>query len=296
MTLQQETQAWTIRDLMKFTIDHLQRHGFNEARLTVELLLSHALHCQRIELYMNFEKPLSREELNLFRGLYERRLNHEPVQYIVGTAGFMGLQFKVDRRVFIPRPETETLVEQMMLICNRRVAGETASILEIGTGCGNIAVSLAKLVRDIHVTTIDVSSEALEVARANASAHGVTNRISFAHVDVFESLEDFLSKKFDHLISNPPYVSANDWEHLEPEVRKFEPQAAVSDSKDGYEFYRRIVQVAPDLLQTNGWVVVEVGYGQAGTVQKIFREGGLAEVSAVDDLQSVHRVVMGVCA
>ncbi len=293
--LQQETQAWTIRDLMKFTIGHLQRHGFDEARLTVELLLSHALQCQRIELYMHFEKPLSKEELTRFRGLYERRLSHEPVQYIVGSTSFMGLKFNLDRRVFIPRPETETLVEQAILVSNRRTTGERASILEIGTGSGNIAVSLVKLIRDVHVTTMDKSGEALEVAQANAMAHGVSDRISFICSDFFEPLDRMLLEKCDYLVSNPPYVSAEEWGHLDPEVQRYEPREAVSDLKDGYQFYRRIAEVAQNLVREDGWIMVEVGYGQAGTVRKIFDEGGLRETRSVNDLEGVPRVVMGMC-
>jgi release factor glutamine methyltransferase len=293
--LHQETQAWTIRDLMKFSIDHLQRHGFDEARLAVELLLSHALHCQRIELYTHFEKPLSKDELKQFRSLFERRLNHEPVQYIVGTTAFMGLHLRVDPRVFIPRPETETLVEQVMLLCNQRKADETLSILEIGTGSGNIAVALAKLIRDVEVTSIDTSGEALEVARGNATLQGVAERISFQQMSVFDSSMEKLTVRFDQLVSNPPYVSVEEWEHLEPEIRRFEPRGAVSDSGDGYEFFRRITSIARGVLKKEGHVIVEVGEGQAEKVQGLFRDANLSDVRAVNDLQDVPRVVIGVC-
>ncbi|MBF8296149.1 MAG: Release factor glutamine methyltransferase [Bacteroidetes bacterium] len=295
MTLQQENQAWTIRDLMKFSIDHLQRHVFDEARLTVELLLSHALRYKRIELYTHFDQPLSKDELKVFRTLYERRLHHEPVQYIVGATGFMGMQFQVDQRAFIPRPETETLVEQAMIFCNRRPEGESASILEVGTGSGNIAIAIAKLVRNIQVTTIDINTEALEVARVNAVTHGVAERISFQEMSLFDPLVELLPQKYDLLVSNPPYVSAKEWEHLAPEIRHFEPRTAVSDSSDGYEFYRRIAQIGRVLLRKNGWVLVEVGHGQATYVQDIFEEAGIEGLSAVNDLQGIPRVVMGVC-
>ena len=295
MTLQQETQAWTIRDLMKFSIDHLQRHGFDETRLTVELLLSHALRYQRIELYTHFDQPLSKEELRVFRTLYERRLHHEPVQYIVGATGFMGMQFQVDQKVFIPRPETETLVEQIMVSCNRRPEGESASILEIGTGSGNIAVAVAKLVRNIQMTTIDINREALGVARANAVTHGVAELISFQEMSLFDPLDELLPQKYDLLVSNPPYVSANEWEHLAPEICRFEPCTAVTDSSDGYEFYRRIAQIGKNLLLKNGLILVEVGHGQATHVQEIFEGAGIEGLSTVNDLQGIPRVVMGVC-
>jgi release factor glutamine methyltransferase len=293
--LEQQTQAWSIRDLMKFTINHLQQHGFGEARLNVELLLSHALQCQRIELYTHFDKPLSATELKTFRDLYQRRLTHEPVQYIVGTTSFMGLQFAVDNRVFIPRPETETLVEQVMLKCNQRMEGEEASILDVGTGSGNIAVSLAKLVRNTRITSIDTSQQALDVAEVNARAHGVAESILFVNTDFFESSRSFVAGQFDYLVSNPPYVSIEEWQELDPEVRKFEPEQAVGDQKDGYEFYRRIGEVAPQLIHKDGWVIVEVGHGQAEVVCEIFRSASLEEISVVNDLQEIPRVVLGMC-
>ncbi len=238
----QETQAWSIRDLMKFSIDHLQRHGFDEARLTVELLLAYALRRQRIELYTHFDQPLTKNELKAFRELLERRLHHEPVQYIVGTTSFMGLQFRVDQRAFIPRPETETLVEQTMLICNQRLAGEHAAVLEIGTGSGNIAISLAKLVRDIQITTIDTSAAALELANSNARTHESAEHIVFQKMSAFDELKEILPHPFDLLVSNPPYVPEEEWHRLAPEICKFEPKEAVTDLKDGYVFYRRIAQ------------------------------------------------------
>jgi len=296
MTLQQEPKSWTIRDLMKFCIDYLQSHGFDEARLNVELLLSHALHCQRIELYTRFDQPLSKDELAGFRALYERRLKHEPVQYIVGTAGFMGMQFQVDRRVLIPRPETETLVEQTMLVCGRNPEETPLSMLEVGTGSGNIAIAVAKFVRNIHVTSIDTNGEALEVARGNATAHGVTDRVTFHEMSVFAPIVESLAQQYDLLVSNPPYVSEEDWKQLAPEIRSFEPLLAVSDSGDGYAFYRRIAELAPALLRKNGSILVEIGYGQSDSVQKIFNGAGVSELSVVKDLQGIPRVVVGICS
>ena len=294
MTLQQDVQSWTIRDLMKFSINYLQRHGFDEARLTVELLLSHALECQRIELYTHFEKPLSKEELKRFRACFERRLAHEPVQYIVGATSFMGLHFVLDRRVFIPRPETETLVEQVMMTCNQRKPNESTSILEVGTGSGNIAVALVKLLRGVHVTTIDRSSEALDVARAIAAAHGVAEKITFVEGDVFGAIETAFSSPFDVVASNPPYVSALEWNELDPEVRQFEPQTAVSDMEDGYKFYRRLADLAAVLLRREGSMVVEVGAGQAESVTRILAEVGFGNLQVARDLQDIPRIVFGV--
>lgn len=291
--LEEKTRVWTIRSLMKFAIDHLQRRGIDEARLNVELLLSHALQCQRIELYTNFDKPLSADELKAFRSLYERRLNREPVQYIVGGVSFMGMQFKVDSRVLIPRPETETLVEQAMLVCQKASPGQPLSIMEVGTGSGNIAISLAKFVKGAKLWTIDVSEEALALARENAEYHGVSDKIVFERMDAFEPVDQLLLRRFDLLVSNPPYVSAGEWEDLQQEVRRFEPRVAVSDWKDGLEFYRRLVELAPYLLRDQGTMVVEVGYGQAETVARMLSDARYGEVEIIPDLQRIPRVVKG---
>ncbi len=291
--LEEKTRVWTIRSLMKFAIDHLQRRGIDEARLNAELLLSHALQCQRIELYTNFDKPLSAEELKAFRSLYERRLNREPVQYIVGGASFMGMQFKVDSRVLIPRPETETLVEQAMLVCQKASPGQPLSIMEVGTGSGNIAISLAKFVKGAKLWTIDVSEEALALARENAEYHGVSDKIVFERMDAFEPVDQLLLRRFDLLVSNPPYVSAGEWEDLQQEVRRFEPRVAVSDWKDGLEFYRRLVELAPYLLRDQGTMIVEVGYGQAETVARMLSDARYEEVEIIPDLQHIPRVVKG---
>lgn len=293
--LQQDTKVWSVRELMKVSIDLLQKKGFDETRLNVELLLSHALKCQRIQLYTNFDKPLTKEEIKEFRRLLERRLNREPLQYIVGSAGFMGLQFRVDQRVFIPRPETETLVEQVMLLCNHFPEGKTVSVLEVGTGSGNIAVSLAKYVRRVHVTTIDISEEALEVAGLNAKVHEVGERIDFRRLDLYEPIDQILLKRFDLFVSNPPYVSHEEFQNLQLEIRKYEPRSATTDGKDGLEFYRRLIEAAPYVLSDGGWIAVEVGYGQAERVTNMMRDAHMYDLSAVQDLQSIPRVVIGRC-
>ncbi|MEX2117570.1 MAG: peptide chain release factor N(5)-glutamine methyltransferase, partial [Bacteroidota bacterium] len=227
--LQQDTKVWTVKELMKVSIDLLQKKGFEETRLNVELLLAHALKCQRIQLYTSFDKPLSKEEINQFRRLVERRLNREPLQYIVGSAGFMGLQFRVDQRVLIPRPETETLVEQVMLLCNTAENAKSRSILEIGTGSGNIAIALAKFVRHAKVTSIDISPQAIEVAELNAKVHEVEAKVDFRVLDVFEPVDQLLLKRFDLVVSNPPYGSQEEWEQFQLEIKKYEPRMATTD-------------------------------------------------------------------
>ena len=293
--IQQKVRVWTVRELMKFAIDHLEKLGFDETRLTVELLLSHALGCQRIQLYTSFDKPLTKEELSRFRSMYERRLVHEPVQYIVGSSNFMGLQLRVDPSVLIPRPETETLVEQVMILCKEMESADEISIIELGTGSGNIAIALAKFVKNASIVSIDCNPEAIELARENAISCKVDSKIDFRVIDMFEPVDQLLLKRFDILVSNPPYISKDDWEVLATEVKRFEPRNALTDFKDGYEFHQRIVELAPYLLRNNGAVFVEVGYGQSKQLVDMMGKSGFSDVSSVPDLQSIQRVVKGTC-
>jgi release factor glutamine methyltransferase len=291
---EEKTRVWTVRELMKSAMEHLQLKGFEDARLNVELLLAHALDIQRIQLYLHFDKPLSQEELKQFRTLYERRLKREPVQYIIGSTSFMGLHFAVDSRVLIPRPETETLIEQAMLLCQRYASDVPIEILEVGTGSGNIAVSIAKYIKRAHVTAIDISKEALTVAKENARMHFVDSKIQFSLVDIFDQADDLFQKRFDLIVSNPPYVPKDEWEQLQAEVRDFEPPVAVTDGKDGFKFYHRLIELIPDMLKPGGSIMLEVGFSQAEKVARELKNAGLSQLQITNDLQGIPRVVSGI--
>lgn len=286
-------RVWTIRELMKWTIDHLRQKGFEDARLNVELLLAHALDLPRIQLYLHFDKPLTAEELKRFRAFYERRLRHEPVQYIVGSTNFMGLQFKIDPRVLIPRPETETLIEQVMVASPQTLSGQPLHIFEIGTGSGNIAVALAKYIKHASITTVDNNREALEVAQQNACLHAVDSQIHFIQADIFQNTFDLKGMQFDMVVSNPPYIAQHEWEQLQPEVRDYEPRSALTDGDDGFTFYRRIITLLPTVLKQGGQVVFEVGFDQADRLINGLKECGFEQLRAVLDLQGIPRVVTG---
>src|SRR6266478_6293506 len=176
MEITTDKKPWTVLSLLNSSAGYLLENGFDSPRLTSELLLSHVLHCSRVDLYLNFDKPVSPEERARFKQLFRRRVQHEPVQYILGTTEFMGLSFHVDKRVLIPRPETEVLVEQALALSR---AEGLAHILDIGTGSGNIAVSLAHHLPGCNVDAVDSSTDALEVALLNASDHHVTPRVAF---------------------------------------------------------------------------------------------------------------------
>ena len=289
-----KTRAWTVRELMKSAMEHLQRKGFEDVRLNVELLLAHALDLQRIQLYLHFDRPLTSEELTNFRSLYERRLKREPVQYIIGSTNFMGLHFAVDSRVLIPRPETETLIEQTMLLCQRYPSTKTIQVLEVGTGSGNIAVSIAKYIKHAHVTAIDISRDALDVAEMNAHMHSVDSQILFSLTDIFDSADKVFQKRFDLLVSNPPYIPKDEWEQLQTEVRDFEPSMALTDGKNGLQFYYRLISLIPDILKSGGGIMLEVGFNQAQKVAREMENAGIEQLQIANDLQGIPRVVSGI--
>jgi release factor glutamine methyltransferase len=289
-----KTRVWTVRELMKSAMEHLQRNGFEDARLNVELLLAHALDLQRIQLYLHFDRPLTSEELKHFRTLYERRLKREPVQYIFGSTNFMGLHFTVDSRVLIPRPETETLIEQAILLCQRYPSDSPIEVLEVGTGSGNIAVSIAKYIKHARVTAIDISKDALIVAEENARMHSVDSQIQFLLIDVFDRTEELFRRRFDLLVSNPPYVPKDEWEQLQMEVRGFEPSVALTDGKDGFKFYNRLIGIIPDILKSGGGIMLEVGFNQAEKVARELKNTGIEQLQITNDLQGIPRVVSGI--
>jgi release factor glutamine methyltransferase len=221
-----------------------------------------------------------------------RRVAHEPLQYIVGKTEFMGLRFIVDRRVLIPRPETEVLVEKTIEVCRQFPEGtESISILDIGTGCGNIAVSIAKLVGNAHLTAIDDSAEALEVARQNLQNYSLSGRVTLEQVDILRNPIDIVGGPFDIVVSNPPYISQEEFRDLPPEIREYEPPGATCDSSDGLTFYRRICEIGRQLLKDSGLLILEVGFGQSGQVQAILRERGYGEIQQNKDYGGVERVV-----
>jgi release factor glutamine methyltransferase len=207
----------------------------------------------------------------------------------------MGLQLRVDSTVLIPRPETETLVEQVMILCKDLEGEREISIIELGSGSGNISIALAKFVKNASIVSIDNSPEAIELARENAISCKVDSRIDFRLIDMFEPVDQLLLRRFDVLVSNPPYISAEDWEGLASEVKRYEPRGALTDFKDGFEFHQRIVELAPYLLRNNGMVFVEVGYGQAKRVGDLMRNAGYSDVETTPDLQGIQRVVKGAC-
>ncbi len=254
-------------------------------RLDAEILLAHCLHLQRVDLYRNPERVLTDEEVDAFRRTLARRKSGEPIAYIIGRKEFWSMTFTVDRRVLIPRPDTEILVEEAIRIC-----GEYGcrTLLEIGTGSGAISVALAATLPDLEITATDLSPGALILARENAAANGVAERIRFLHGDLFEPVKE---KHFDVIVSNPPYIAEDDYQRLPEGVRCFEPALALLARPFGSAFHRRIIEGGGELLTPRGWILMECGEGQAQRISDIFHENQFGDCCIIKDYSGLDRVV-----
>ncbi len=283
-------KIWTILDLITWGTEYLKERKFDDGRLTIELLLSHVLSLKRIQLYTGFDRPLSEEELAHFKELLKRRLSSEPLQYITGSSEFMGLPFIVDRRVLIPRPETELLVEQCVKSLKQQFPNEeNISILDLGTGSGCIAVSLAKMIPNSHVTAVDLSDDALAVARTNAELNGLSERMSFRKNDILQLSEELGSAPVHCIVSNPPYISKKEFAEVTKDVKDFEPNTALTDNADGLTFYPAVASFAQKTLAVNGFVGVEHAFDQSEQVQSIFAQYGFTDPLIIKDYQGIKR-------
>ena len=273
---------WTTLKILDWTKEYLTGKGIENARREAEWLLCAAMGLDRMGLYLNFEKPLSEDELAVYRALVTRRGRREPLQHILGTQEFCGMDFEVSPEVLIPRHDTETLVMEALAR-----HPEARNVLDIGTGSGCVAVALAKLLPDAKITATDISESALIVARRNAVSNGVN--VEFLHGSLFKPLA---GRCYDLIVSNPPYIPSADIAGLDPEVRDFDPTGALDGGTDGLKIYRTLIPEAAAHLNPAGWLLVEVGVGQSSDVARIFRECGCYEESiTVIDPGGIERVV-----
>ncbi len=278
----------TVLESIKLSTDYLEKKGVESPRINAELMLAHILNCKRLDLYLTFDRPLSEEEVSLYRGYLKRRGEFEPLQYILGSVEFYGLPFVVNSSVLIPRQETEILVEE---IITRYRSKENLTILDIGTGSGNIAVSLAHNLPGSGITATDISKEALELAEKNAVMNKVENQIKFIQHDILKS--DSIVESFDIIVSNPPYVSVKDFEELRPELKVYEPRHALTDDSDGLIYYRAIISKSAGLLKPGGRLFFEIGAGQAEDVKIIFGDNNFPCVEITNDYLGIERVITG---
>jgi release factor glutamine methyltransferase len=279
--------VWTVRDLLAWTADYFKSKGFDAGRLEAQILLAHVLNCPRIELVARSDEVPEPKARAAFRELVTRRAAGWPVAYLTGEREFYLLKFDVTPAVLIPRPETETLVQEALT----RLKGQPApSVLDLGTGSGCVAVSIAHQHKTARVTAVDVSPDAAEVAKRNATKHGVADRVTVLVGDLFAPLPP--GAAFDLVISNPPYVTTTEWTALPVDVREHEPRGALDGGPDGLAFYRRIAAGAGAVLKPGGAVMVEIGATQEDAIRAVFAQKGFAVSPAVKDLARRPRVVV----
>ena len=272
---------WTTIDLIRWGEDYFVSKGISNAKLEVEWFLCHILDCQRIDLYVQFEQPLMKNELNQFKEFITRRIAGEPFQHILGKADFYGRDFKVNKHVLIPRPETEIIIELL------KKRNKIESILEIGTGSGCISatISLENLATSIIAT--DISKKALNIAQENSQKFKIEN-INFK---IHDFLQTDINSTFDVVVSNPPYIGSDEMNDLQKEVQDYDPKIALTDNNDGLSFYRRFAETGASLLNENGFMLLEFGgTHQVEAITTIF-ESQKFNVQFHNDLQGNPRVV-----
>jgi release factor glutamine methyltransferase len=278
------SEAWTVRRLLEWTEDFLRKKGVEGPRLEAQILLAHALGCQKIDLYVRHDEEPAEDKRAVFREMIRKRADGMPVAYLVGYREFYSLPFAVSPAVLIPRPETETLVMQALGVMRSM---ESPHVLDIGTGSGCVAIVLAKHHKSARLTAVEVSAPALELASANAKRHGLADRVTFLEGDLFGPVN---GHAFDVILSNPPYIADAEFAALDPGVRDFEPRSALAGGPDGLAFYRRIAAESAGHLSPGGTVMVEIGATQGPTVRELF-ESHIGPTKVLPDAAGRPRVV-----
>ncbi|QDU62911.1 Release factor glutamine methyltransferase [Planctomycetes bacterium Pan216] len=283
--------VWTIGRLLGWTTSYFQQKGFESPRLDAECLLSHVLDCPRISLYTLFAEEVNEHDRGRFRELVRRRAERCPTAYLTGVKEFFSLSFVVNEHVLIPRPATEYLVIEALAFAAKR---PVSRFLDLGTGSGVLAITLARELGEARGWAVDLSSEALAVARGNAERLEVAERVTFVESDLLAALDP--NDRFDLIVSNPPYVSDAEWERLEEGVRRFEPELALKGGPDGLRVIERIMTCAPSWLHASGRLMLEVGAGQDQAVVRLATSiDGLSHVATVKDHEGHSRVIVLEC-
>ena len=271
-------------DIIKWADNYFSLNGFENSRIEIEWLLEEILNCKKVDLYLRYEEQLSLKQLNKLHTWMNRRIKKEPIQYIVGKCEFYGRSFIVNKDVFIPRAETETLINIVLSILGNI---PDQNILDICTGSGSIAVTLAKELNKANISAIDISKKALEVAMINARRHKVD--INFEQLDI---LTTTYNHKMDMLVCNPPYIPISEMGMLTEDIRLYEPEIALTDGNDGLLFYKRISKLAPTIVKPGGQIVLEVGLNQHPTlVKNIFGVKPFTDLQIISDLNGDPRIL-----
>ncbi len=286
------SKMWRVVDLLDWTARYFQQHGIRNPRLDAEVLLGHLLEKSRLQLYLHFEMPVFQEHLTPFRELIKKRIEHTPVSYLTNRKEFMSLDFYVDERVLVPRPETEQLVETILTTKTE----DFQRLLELGTGSGVIATSLAVQQPEWEIVATDISDPALAVARKNAETHACATQIKFLSGDLFEPIEAISTNgntRFDWIVCNPPYIKSTERDGLSRDVRDYEPDIALFAGDDGLTVIRRLIAEAPQYLAPDGKLIFEIGATQANAVRTLLdAESAYATYELFKDYAEKERIVL----
>lgn len=272
----------TVLEVLRSSTEYLEKHGVENPRLNSEHLVGHALGRKRIELYLEFDRVLTEPELECLRELFRKRSKGEPLQHLLGTAEFFGRVFKCDGRALVPRPETERLVELLMVDCGSQI--EQGVVLDVGTGSGVIALTLAAEFPAAKITAVDLCENALELARENATRLGLNERVQF----VKSNLLDALTERFDLIVANLPYIESETLPSLAREVQH-DPKLALDGGSDGREIITRLIAAAPAHLTPSGRLALEIGHAQDGELTGLLRAANFHDIEARTDYQGVTR-------
>ena len=285
-----QTEPWTVGRLLTWTVDYLEQHGGESPRLDAEVLLAEARGCDRIDLYTAFNETTDDRTRTAFRELVRRRADGVPVAYLVGRREFYSLSFRVTPAVLIPRPETELVVVALLDLVKASGRSESVSIADIGTGSGAIAIAVAKHCQPCHITAIDISQAALDVATENVADHGVEDCVEPALGDLLADVP--VDRSFDYIVSNPPYVRADEFDGLAREVKDHEPHTALVAGPCGTEVIEPLVAQAAERLRPGGWLVMELSPMIAEAVEEILStHGGFGQITVLKDTAGLARVV-----
>ncbi len=261
--------TWTVRRILEWTTAYFTRKQVDPARLSAELLLAHVLAMPRIKLYIEYDRVLTERQLSGYKELVQRAIHQEPIAYLTGRAHFFNLEFEVTRDVLIPRPDTETLVENVLQLARHQSGLEAPRVLDLCTGSGCIAAAIAHHLKSATVVATDLSAKAVEVASQNVRKLGLSERVVVEQGDLFEPIAKLVDPQpFDLIVSNPPYIPTGQIETLDRSVRDYEPLGALDGGLDGLAFHRRILNEAPDRLVPGGRIFLEIAFDQgAGAMQ-----------------------------
>ena len=281
------SKIWRIIDIVNWAEKYFSQNQFTNPKLEIEWLLRSLLKCNKLDIYLRFEEPLDKKQLSILKSWIKRRVkNNEPLQYITGSCEFYGRRYILNSKVLIPRQETERLID---IVIDKSKLVEYPDIIDVGTGSGCIASTLALEISKSNVLGIDISLDAIEIAEENKSRLNVKN-VFFHEMNI---LIDVPFKTCDFLISNPPYISQNEMKNLPKEIKNFEPHIALTDFDDGLIFYHRLGEIGKDMLKLNGWIILEVGRREhSSKVYSIFKNLHYRNLDLIKDFNGDNRVLI----